>query len=361
MKNPLASLSSIDFSGIALILAIGFYGGTAAYFVGLPIPFLIGSLVTVAIFSIVTNAAGRVPPKIPPSMRAAFIAVIGVMIGATFTPDLITKLPELWPSLLAMVAFIGAAFFVGFVIFRRIGGYDRVTATYCAMPGGLIESVAIGEAAGGDVRILSLQHFTRIVLTVLTVPMLFLLWRGEAVGSAAGQAFSSAPSALVDVMHVVVLAALGYVVGDTLRLPAGRLTGPLILSALTHGTGIWGTASPTWLLNVAQLVVGTGLGAMFGGATLSMLVRAVGLGLLSVGSMLALGIAFAVALAQVVPLDVEALFISYAPGGVTEMGLIALSLGVSPVIVAVHHVFRIGLTVLFAGLLNRSHNKRKAP
>ncbi|MEY8837729.1 AbrB family transcriptional regulator, partial [Cribrihabitans sp. XS_ASV171] len=46
----------------------------------------------------------------------------------------------------------------------------------------------------------------------------------------------------------------------------------------------------------------------------------------------------------------SALLISFAPGGVTEMSLIALSLGVSPLLVTVHHLFRIIMSVTLAGM-----------
>ncbi|MEM8662732.1 MAG: AbrB family transcriptional regulator [Pseudomonadota bacterium] len=348
------SISALNLPGIALILLVGLGGGWVAAFLGFPIPYLIGSLVAVACWTIARAAAGRPVVTIPKDARTAFVAIVGVMIGATFTPDLVAILPSLWLSLAAMIPYIGLALGASYAIFRGIGRYDRITALYCAMPGGLIESVSIGEQAGGDVRTLSLQHFIRIVLTVLTIPLLFLVWRGEAVGSAAGQGYSATPAEFVDVAHVLVLAAIGYVLGPLLRLPAGRLTGPLLLSAITHGTGIWVTASPTWLLTVAQLVIGTGLGALFGGTTVRQLFRAAGLGVLSVGAMLGLGLAFAFALAPFVPMGVEPLFISFAPGGVTEMGLIALSLGASPVLVSAHHVFRIALTVTLAGMLHRA-------
>ena len=39
------------------------------------------------------------------------------------------------------------------------------------------------------------------------------------------------------------------------------------------------------------------------------------------------------------------MFISFAAGGVTEMSLIALSLNLSPVIVALHHLIRIFLAI----------------
>jgi len=44
------------------------------------------------------------------------------------------------------------------------------------------------------------------------------------------------------------------------------------------------------------------------------------------------------------------LFVSFAAGGLAEMSLIALSLNFNPVIVALHHLFRIVLTVSICGI-----------
>ena len=110
------------------------------------------------------------------------------------------------------------------------------------------------------------------------------------------------------------------------------------------------------MLYLAQLVVGTGLGANFSGATIKQLLNAFGLGLIAVSLMLVISYGFAVMTANLVPLSFDALFISYAPGGVTEMNLIALSLGISPVITATHHLLRILLTSLLSGFLARSNS-----
>lgn len=51
------------------------------------------------------------------------------------------------------------------------------------------------------------------------------------------------------------------------------------------------------------------------------------------------------------PVSFAALLISFAPGGVTETSLIALSLGIAPVLVTTHHLFRIFFTVTAAGFV----------
>lgn len=352
---------AIDVASPARLLAIGVVGGWCADIAGLPIPYLIGSLFTVAAYVIVTAARSGAQHPFPQGVRTRFVATIGVMIGATFSPDLVAVLPSLWLSLLAMVGFVWVAGAAAFVIFRYVGNYDPVTALYAGMPGGLIESTALGEQAGGDVRILSAQHFLRIVLVVTTVPLLFYIWSGESVGSTAGQTLASATSGPIDVALIIVMALVGFWLGPRLKIPAPHMMAPLLLSAVAHGVGLVDLVPPNWLLNLAQLVVGTGLGALFGGATFRLLLKALWLGALAVGTMLGIGMAFALTISPLTPISTQALFISFAPGGVTEMGLIALSLNVSPVVVAAHHLFRIIVTVFFAGRILRLGSFGLAP
>ena len=335
------------------ILAIGGTGGSLAHWVGLPMPYLTGSLAFVAAFTIFRTRKGAREVQFPPLLRMIFVAVIGTMIGATFTTDLLAVVPSLGLSMLAIVLFVVIALAGNYALFRKLGRYDRTTAIFAAMPGGLVEAVSLGEQAGGDVRVLSVQHFARIVLVVMMVPLLFLLWTGETVGSASGQSFEQDAYKTADIVLILVLAATGMVLGPRLRLPAAHMVGPLVLSAVAHVTGLVDLGSPAWLLNLAQLVVGSGLGSTFAGSTGRQLIRAFSLGAVSTVLMLGLGIGFALALAEFMLVPVDALFISFAPGGVTEMGLIALSLGVSPVVVACHHLFRIFVTVLVAGTIAR--------
>ena len=344
--------------GLLFLLLLGLAGALLARALGLPIPFLLGSLVCVATYAIVTFARTGNRPWYPKPLRTTFIAVIGVLIGSTFKADMAGELPRIWITILAMVPFVFVAHAIGYGIFRHIGRYDPVTATYAAMPGGLIEAVSLGEKAGGDVETLSIQHFLRIVIVVVTIPTLFYLWTGEAVGSAAGQHLNASPVEVTDWLIIATLALVGAVLGIKLRLPAGHMIGPLALTATLQATGVVDISGPAILLNGAQLIVGVGLGATFARTTLRHLLSCLGLGILVVTVLLGLGFGIATLLAPLSPMPFEALLISFAPGGVTEMGLIALSLDVSPALVAAHHLFRISFTVTVIPILARRATSR---
>lgn len=332
---------------IGLALAIGLCGSGFAWLLSAPMPFLLGSF----LFSGVAAASGvsflGVKPRLPMPFRNAFIAVIGVMIGGSFHPGVFDSFGLVLLPLVCLLVFLCLAFGMNYFVFRQIGGYDKPTAFYSSMPGGLIESIALGEKAGADIRILSLQQFSRISLVITALPFIFYIWTGEKVGSAAGASLASAariPGAM-DVLVLIVCGAVGLWVGKTIRLPAGVLVGPLILSAAAHYFGLTSAAPPAWLIATAQVVVGTGLGARFSGFRLNLIFKSVLLAVLSVTAMLLLDAVLVVLLRTTLDIPFEVLFISFAPGGVTETALIALSLGADPVFVTMLHVFRIIVTV----------------
>ena len=344
------ALTTLALTTLALCL-LGGVGGWLASHTPLPLPWLLGSLIACAGLSI--GAPNVLPAgySFPQPVRLAFIATIGLVIGAQVTPDLLRAPATLALSFLAVAVFVALAFAINYLIFRRVGGYDRPTAFYSASPGGLIESITLGEAAGADTRRLVIQQFLRIIAVIALVPLGLSLWEGHPVGSAAGMGLSD-PGMSVNWPLLAAALAGGIALGKLLRFPAWQLTGALLVSALLS---LWGNplAVPGWLISLAQMVVGTSLGMRFAGLSRSMLLRGLWLSGLTVSAMLLIGAGLALVLVPLTGQDFQVLLITFAPGGVNEMALVALSLEANPAFVTLHHVFRITVTVLSLGLMKR--------
>lgn len=334
-------------AGFAAVIAAGGLAGVGARAIGLPLPFMIGGLLGGVVAATLLRGA-PIPATYPAPLRKVFVAVIGAMIGGTFTPDVVALLPALPLTLCVVTGFVAVAHVTGFFICRRVGGYDLPTAFFGSMPGGLIEGVLLGERAGGDLRTLTLQHFTRVIFVATVMPFLFWVWSGKAVGSAAGVAPAAGGGQTLSVTAVAVIALAGLWLGGVLRLPASHLMGPLLLAAVVQVAGWVDVAGPGWLLALAQLMVGCGLAMQVAGTSAAQAGRVILVSLLMVATMTAMGLVLAFAVAPMTALDPRAMVLSLAPGGISEMGLIALSLNLSPVIVAAHHLYRIALTVLVA-------------
>lgn len=347
-------MTRAHFLTTACLLFAGAVGGGLAALLHTPLPFMLGSLVAAAVTAI---AAQRLIPTgygFPQKFRLIFLATIGVMIGAQVTPELAALLPAMLASFAAMVLFVGLAHGGNYLIFRRIGGYDRPTAFFSASPGGLLESIAMGEASGANVPILTTQQFLRIVMVIVLVPVGLSLWVGAPVGSASGLTLAHASPSDLSHLHAVILTALaGLAIGKPLRLPAWQLTGPLLAAAVVGASGFAVLDLPNWIISLCQIVIGTSLGMRLGGLRGRAVLRATLLAAGSVGFMLALGAGFALALQPATGLPFDVLLTSFAPGGVTEMALVALSLQANPALVTAHHVWRIILTVITLALVGR--------
>jgi len=256
-------------------------------------------------------------------------------------------LPHFWISGLALIPFILLAHAGNYAIMRGIGRYEKLDAYFAALPGGIIDSAALAEEAGADLRIVTAQHFMRIILVVCTVPLLFLFVQGESVGSLSGETLATTNYDFVDLVVILTIALVGLFIGQATKLPVSHMLGPLLLALALSVSGVVEINIPPWLGHAAQYMVGTALGAQFSGVSRRILARGLGMGLLSGGYMLILAAMFALSLVQFVPADFGAMFISFAAGGLAEMSLIALSLNFNPVVVALHHLVRILLTVSF--------------
>jgi len=329
------------------IFAFGLIGGSGAYLIGVPMPFMLGGIFGAACFVLWYERDNKKLPKLSRWVRLVFMSIIGAMIGSRFSPELFTLLPQFWISGLALIPFILLAHGGNYAIMRGLGSYDKLDAYFAALPGGIIDSAALAEEAGADLRIVTAQHFIRIILVVASVPLLFLFIQGNAVGSLGGQSMATVDYDFVDIALIVAIALVGLFIGRLAKLPVSHMLGPLLLALALSVGGFVEINIPPWLGHAAQFMVGTALGAQFSGVSRRLLVRGLGMGLLSGGYMLILAATFAIVLVRFVPADFGAMFISFAAGGLAEMSLIALSLNFNPVVVAIHHLVRIIMTVSF--------------
>lgn len=344
-----------DLWKIALALAIGSAGGAAAYWLKLPLAWMIGAMVVTTIAS-----ASGAPVQMSRTFRGVMVAVLGVMLGSAFSPDMAERIVDWWPSLLLLTVYCAAVTGLLMLYFHKVAGHSWTTSYFAGAPGGLNEMVIVGGEMGGDVRTISLVHGARVLLVVLVVPFGFTLIGDydQAARPPSGDPISSL--GLLDVVLLSACGLFGVLGARALRIPAAFITGPMVLSAVVHLTGLTSNKPPTELIAAAQVVMGTAVGCRFAGVAL----RTIGRTLLeAVGSstiMLGFTILFAFLLQPIAETSFQALVLAFAPGGLAEMSLIALTLGIDAAFVSTHHIIRIAIVVIAAPITFRILKRRQA-
>ncbi len=341
---------------VALALALGIGGGWAASLLQLPLPWMIGAMLATT-----AGSAGGLKLAMSMRARAVMVAVLGVMLGSGFTPEILERMAEWSLSLAGLVLYSAAAGGTAWLYLHRICGYDRVTSYFAAMPGGLSEMILVGTEMGGDARIISLSQSSRLLLVVLILPFGFQFFLGYDPGTRPAVGLPLAQVPLSDLAVLTACGVTGFFAAKAIKMPAAAIVGPMILSAIVHLAG-WSQARPPFeLVAAAQVVIGTAIGCRFAGTTLRMIRRAVAASLGSTAILLGINAAFAVALHNALDLPAAALMLAYAPGGLAEMSLIAIAIGTDAAFVATHHIVRIFLIVVLAPLAFKVLARARGP
>lgn len=332
---------------IALALAIGAVGGAVANWLTVPLPWMLGAMVACTLASIF-----GAPVKGPTPARPIMVTVLGIMLGSGFTPAMLDQAGQWAVSLALLAVYVAVAGACCYPFFRRVAGYDRPTAYFSAMPGGLNEMMIVGQEMGGDDRRIVLTHASRILLTVLAIPIAFRLTSEIDMTDRSRFGVGLGDVALRDYL-LLGLCALGLPVAKALRIPAPMLVGPMLFSATLHLSGTTSAQPPMIIVNVAQWVMGTIIGCRFVGTARSEILRIIGMSVGSTAILLSVCVVFALVVYEIAGAPISSAVLAYAPGGLAEMSLVALALGVDVAFVATHHVVRIVYVVILAPMAYR--------
>ncbi len=325
-------------------LGIAALGAAVFWLVGLPLPLLLGPM-----FACLMAALLKAPLKGVPAVSDAMRTVLGVAVGASITPDLVHRLGTMAASVAFVPVFVAIIGAVGYPYFRRICGFDKPTAYFSAMPGGLQDMLVFGIEAGGNARALSLVHATRVLVIVSLMPAILSFGWGMSFDAAPGAPLAEVPAGELALM--VVCAAVGWIGGQRIGLFGASIIGPLILTAAASLAGLIHVRPPAEAILVAQFFIGLGVGVKYVGVTPDEIRRivAAALGFCVILALLSVAFAEGVHLATGAPLA-EAL-LAFAPGGQGEMVVLALVSGADMAFVVTHHLVRLLVVILGAPLM----------
>jgi uncharacterized protein len=327
-------------AAMAATLAAGVVGAVAARYAHLPLPWLLGSFVTIMILSL----AGA-PIRLIPWGRPAGTVVVGASTGLQFTATVVAKLVTLLPLIICAALLSTIVGAIGGLIYMWLAGVDRVSAFFATVPGGVVETMNVAPQYGGKVEPIMVAQTTRVALIVVLAPFLVVSFAG-----AGGTGVQSAPPsplqsvALAPWLPVLALLAVSGGLAALLarvRSPNAWLMTPLILAAALGNLGLLEGRMPDPLLIAAQVVIGCALGAQFRPEFLTLLFRllwgACVTVLFTAGTMALL----AAATAWLFGYPVPTMILAMAPAGIAEMVLTGKLLGLDSTVIAGFQLMRV--------------------
>lgn len=324
-----------------LTVSVGIVGGLAALYARVPVPWMIGSLGACA----VASRAGLPLAALPPVCERVARVAIGVSLGPSIAASVGAAHGRIGPVVVAALALTIATVALGTRWFERRLGLPRPAAYLTAMPGGLSMLLAMA----GDIRQRPLVLVAHTVRVVMVVAFVSLLARGLGIPPVAAPLLSTLQLSNGTSWWLLGgLAAGFFAFCERVRIPGGHVIVTMIGTALLAGFTDLSIAPPEIVKTVAMLVFGVTLGmevaagprdryrTTFAAAALFTVVVMAAAGAVAEGLATWLGAPFLV------------LFLALAPGGIAEVSLVALALGLDAGLVALVHACRF-LFIVVAG------------
>jgi membrane AbrB-like protein len=348
-EETLSQLIPQPLGAYTLALLVGAAGSLIFVHYGLPLPWFLGALTA----CLVASVAG-LPIQRPKPLSIPMRAVLGVAVGSAYTPALLDRLPGMIGSLALLVPFMAIIIALGMAFYERVAGFDRPTAFYSAVPGGLTDMTAMAEDSGANVRAIILVQATRILVIVFALP-LWLQWHD---GLSVSQAFATRVRVgeiwPFDALVMVAMGWGGWWIASRLGMAGAPIVGPMLVSGLAHAFGYTATKVPLEVLVVAQISVGVMLGCQFRGLTFKEFSGTMTWGIANAVVLLALTWGIATLVANLTGFDPVSVLLAFAPGGQTELNLLAYVLGLDVAYVALHHLMRLAIVILGAQMVFRT-------
>jgi uncharacterized protein len=340
------------FARVISTLGIGALGGALFAWIGLPAPWLAGSMIAVT-----AAVLGGVPTAIYNPARIAVFIILGIQIGGSVTHETLQRMAS-WPgSLVALALTVAAVTASGYGLFRGLYRWDRPPALFSSVPGALSLTLLLADEARADMPRVTIVQCIRLFFLVAVLPSLIGLGNQESVPPVMANGASIAAQ---DGLILVASGGLGGFIAQKPRLPAGLILGSLMASAAVKLAGLVSAPLTNLLLVPAYVMLGTMIGVRFQGFDRNLVARLFLAGV--VGFVLAMAVAFAGAFAahEISAIPLSLTLVAFAPGGLEAMTIMAFALNLDPAYVGAMQIARylgISLTLPLLGKLLRGSER----
>ena len=273
-------------------------------------------------------------------------SVVGCLIARSLTPALFHTIGQ------RFFLFVGATLSVLLVattlgmVLTRLRILPGSTALWGSFPGAATVMVLLSDSFGADMRLVALMQYLRVVVVAVTASIVGRIWgvAGATVPTPAWLAPVVWPSFAI----LLALILLGGLVVPQLRVPAGPLLVPMVLTTLLQDLGYLQVQLPRPLLAASYLVLGWAIGLRFTRDVFRQAAHALPRIIISIATLVGACAAIGWTLTHIAHLDALTAYLATSPGGADAVAIIAAGTSADVSIVMAIQVGRF-LAVLLLG------------
>jgi len=335
-KENFKQIFSVSF---VLVILISIPGAIIADFFNIPLAWFLGPMLVTSIASLM-----GLKIEMPRLFLSSILILLGLYIGNYIDKSLFAQMHQwIWTSLIMLIYIILSVLIVSKYL-QKFSKYEQKTSIFSAAPGALGPLMILAEDEKTDLSQVATSHLIRLIIIITVFPFIVnSFYDFEGVESA---------HKIIDnqnLSHLLILIITSVILiyfFDRLKLPAALLSGTLVASGLLQITDIAAYEISADIIDFCLLILGASVGCRFADKTFGEIGRNALHSFVATFLLVLLGLIAAFTASLIIDKNFFTLLLSYCPGGIYEVAVIAIFFDLDPEFVSFHHIIRL-LMILF--------------
>tara|TARA_B100000902_G_scaffold115834_1_gene116709 strand:- start:555 stop:1598 length:1044 start_codon:yes stop_codon:yes gene_type:complete len=320
-------------------IIISFPSALLADFLKIPLAWFLGPMLFTSLASLL-----GLQLKMPRVVLSLILILLGLYIGNYIDKNLFAQMNQwIWTSLIMLIYIILCVLFVSKYL-QKFSKYEKKTSIFSAAPGALGPLLILAEDEKTDLSHVATSHLIRLIIIITIFPFIVnSFYDGKSIEVSKDILENqSIISLLILITSSIVL--INFF--QKLKIPAALLSGTLVASGLLQITELASYKISNDVIDYCLLILGASVGCRFANKTFAEIGKNAFHSFVATFFLVIFGVLAAYAASLVIDKNFFTLLLSYCPGGIYEVAVIAIFFDLDPEFVSFHHIIRL-LMILF--------------
>ncbi len=323
----------------ALVIIISIPSAIVAELFNIPLAWFLGPM-------LVTSLASLMGLKIrmPKLVLSSILILLGLYIGNYIDKSLFSQIHHWALTSLIMFVYIILSILIVSKYLQKFSKYDKKTSIFSAAPGALGPLMILAEDEKSDLSQVATSHLIRLIIIITIFPFVVNSFYDVDNIKLADEIISN--QNLSNLILLIISSIALILIFDKLKIPAALLSGTLFASGFLQISEIATYKLPPNIIDYCLLILGSSVGCRFADKTFGEIARNALHSFVATFLLVVLGLLAAYVASLVIDKNFFTLLLSYCPGGIYEVAVIAIFFDLDPEFVSFHHIMRL-LMILF--------------
>tara|TARA_Y100000590_G_scaffold304253_1_gene343043 strand:+ start:141 stop:1214 length:1074 start_codon:yes stop_codon:yes gene_type:complete len=333
-----------------LVIIISVPSAIVADYFRIPLAWMLGPMIIISIAALMGMKV--VMPKLALS---GILIILGLHIGSYIDQNLINQMVNwIWTTII-MFFYILVSIFIVSKYLQKFSNYKKNTSIFSAAPGALGPLMILAEHEKSDLSQVATAHLIRLIIIITIFP--FIIVSFVTTESIEIEKFNYLDQNHFELLILLFCSIILILLFDKIKIPATLLSGTLVASGILQISEVASYKLPEFSIDFCLLILGASVGCRFAEKTFKEVARNTLHSFIATFLLVLLGLIAAYIATYFVDNNFLTLILSFCPGGIYEVAVIAIAFELDPDFVTFHHIIRLLIILFLVPIILKILNK----